>query len=89
MPAFSAIINKRRARRLAEAGDADAGQARLGPPPVPPPGPLATESYAQSAAAVARSEYARRRARPVNALTARPALGSQQQIRRATKPGAY
>jgi len=89
VPAFSAIIKKRRAKRAAEQAEYDAAQARLGPPPAAPPGALYNEAFAQAAGVVARSEYARRRARPVNAITARPALGAQQSIRRATKPGAY
>lgn len=86
MPAFS-YIRKKKAKQAAMQAEYDEAQRRLGPPPAPPPGILQNESFAQAAGAVARSEYARRRARPINAITARPAAGAQQQIRRATKPG--
>lgn len=89
MPAFSAIHRRKARRRAEEAAASQAEFDRLGPPPAPPPGALYTEAYAQAAAQVARSEYTRRRARPFNAITGRPAGGLQQGIRRPTKPGVY
>jgi len=82
MPAFSAIHRRKARHRAEEAAASEAEFARLGPPPAPPPGALYTEAFAQAAGQVARSEYRRRRARPFNAITARPALGAQQGIRR-------
>jgi hypothetical protein len=86
MPAFS-MIRRKKAKQAAMQAEYDEAQRRLGPPPAPPPSILQNESFAQAAGMVARSEYARRRARPINAITARPAAGAQQQIRRAAKPG--
>lgn len=88
MPAFSYISRKKKAAKAAEA-QALAEKQALGPGPSFPVSALQDESYQRAAGMVARSEYARRRARPVNAVTARLASGAQTGIRRPAKPGGY